>query len=448
MIRMKPNTQWKQGFALLLLSSLVGCVTEIAETEPLVCEPGIRKCDETSTKILECHANGAAWTLHAYCPNNAFCVNESCTGDGANSFEAQGNPGEGFTTGKNPEEDASVAGEGREGDTSVTEEDGTPDEVESPEDDGIAEPPSDTADSQDTDPENETETAGSGENDGSTDEDANLGEDIADPIEDVEGSEQAEEEEETSSLPLFIDTFDEELAITLEGSSTWTPHYCEDLWMIGGGSLSAQKDDGCGVGQNPNCCPYGSGTEEGPETGICSSAPINNFVTHGATDWDNYTLDVAYNHDDDDAIGAVFRFQDNDNYYLFSMTNDRINNPEGCSEQVGAASQILKVRQLPTDSQPTVAILGSSSTAYIPGEPGTFRIVADDTLISVFLQVDTEEGIWTEVMSVTDSEDSLLSGSVGLYMFESGLENCDDHCGFSSVIVLPGSHIPALNGAI
>ena len=69
------------AFGLLIAALLCGCSTEIVDISTVVCQPGTRKCDSTSTRVLECHPNGAAWVLVKYCTDKNFCVNGSCTGD-------------------------------------------------------------------------------------------------------------------------------------------------------------------------------------------------------------------------------------------------------------------------------------------------------------------------------------------------------------------------------
>ena len=80
----KHCLKWGLTMSFVLLW---GCTTETVDSSTLVCTPGIRQCDDTSTRILECHPNGAAWEIVSYCSAGGFCVNGACTGEGAAGFE-------------------------------------------------------------------------------------------------------------------------------------------------------------------------------------------------------------------------------------------------------------------------------------------------------------------------------------------------------------------------
>ena len=71
-----------QSWSLILLAGLVwGCETNYVKTTTLVCTPGERICDESLTKVLECHPNGAAWTIASYCIGGGFCSDNACVGE-------------------------------------------------------------------------------------------------------------------------------------------------------------------------------------------------------------------------------------------------------------------------------------------------------------------------------------------------------------------------------
>jgi hypothetical protein len=52
-----------------------------------------------------------------------------------------------------------------------------------------------------------------------------------------------------------------------------------------------------------------------------SDAGIENFAIIGQAEWQDYRVSTRLRSDDDGAIGMLFRYQDTDNYYLFSMDN-------------------------------------------------------------------------------------------------------------------------------
>ena len=94
---------------------------------------------------------------------------------------------------------------------------------------------------------------------------------------------------------------------------------------------------------------------------------------------------------DDDALGVIFRFQDGENYYRFSMDRERA------------------YRRLTKTVGGVTTILAEDGTAYQLNRWYTVKITVSDSAIQVSLDD-------VPLFSVTDS--SVPSGMIGLYSWE------------------------------
>ena len=226
---------------------------------------------------------------------------------------------------------------------------------------------------------------------------------------------------------LFVDDFDGAVE-TMNGVNGWESHYCDDQWQRGNGSATSTTDDGCGNGGE--CCDYAVFIEN--DGGICgNSEPTDNFVTVGSEAWGNYEYQVDYHHDDDDAIGAVFRYTNTANYYMFVMSNSIINGTNGCDEEVNGEARLYKMISGPTGAA-TATELASSPYAYEVGDPGSFKIIAVGNTLTVELDTN-DDGIYGELFSVTDNNNPHEQGSIGLFTYQSGGNDCGNNCGFTFV---------------
>ena len=104
--------------------------------------------------------------------------------------------------------------------------------------------------------------------------------------------------------------------------------------------------------------------------------------------WTDYTVSLTIRSEDDDAIGLMFRYQDNDNYYRFSWDKQR------------------SYRRLVKKQNGVFTLLAEDSVPYVTGQSYQLEIVAQGTTLQV--SIDS-----TLIFSVTDN--SLVSGSIALY---------------------------------
>jgi len=50
---------------------------------------------------------------------------------------------------------------------------------------------------------------------------------------------------------------------------------------------------------------------------------LGTLAWHGSLAWEDYTISASFNNSDDDSVGLIARYQDANNYYRFSLDNQR-----------------------------------------------------------------------------------------------------------------------------
>jgi len=111
------------------------------------------------------------------------------------------------------------------------------------------------------------------------------------------------------------------------------------------------------------------------------------YYTAG-TSWTDYQLSMTIRSTDDDDIGAMFRYKDNNNYYRFSW-----------DKQNG-------YRRLVKKQNGVFTLLAVDAVPYIVGQTYQLKIIAQGSLLQVSIN-------GTPIFSVTDT--SLSSGTIALY---------------------------------
>lgn len=132
-----------------------------------------------------------------------------------------------------------------------------------------------------------------------------------------------------------------------------------------------------------------------------SSLPKLGTYTYygGGLAWTDYSLDLLLESADDDAIGVMFRYQDNDNYYRFSWDRSR------------------GYRRLVKKQAGVFTLLVQDSVLYNIGQTYQVHIGAQGSSLTV--EIDG-----TPVFSVVDS--SLATGSIALYTWGNAGSLFDD----------------------
>jgi len=106
------------------------------------------------------------------------------------------------------------------------------------------------------------------------------------------------------------------------------------------------------------------------------------------TGWTDYTTAVTFKSDDNDTIGVMFRYQDENNYYRFSWDRQRSS------------------RRLVKCVAGQFTLLAEDSVPYVIGQNYQLKIVADGNTLQVSID-------GSSIFSVNDS--SLFSGTIALY---------------------------------
>ena len=115
--------------------------------------------------------------------------------------------------------------------------------------------------------------------------------------------------------------------------------------------------------------------------------------------WTDYWLTLTMGSDDDDAIGVMFRYHDNDNYYRFSWDSQ------------------LGYRRLVKCENGKFVLLAEDSEPYVPGESYQIEVVADGTTLEIW--VDGSPIFYVE-------DDSISEGTIALYSWANNGSYFDD----------------------
>jgi hypothetical protein len=120
-----------------------------------------------------------------------------------------------------------------------------------------------------------------------------------------------------------------------------------------------------------------------------------------ATTWTDYRVRVTMSSTDNDALGVMFRYQDNDNYYRFSWDSSR------------------RYRRLVKKENGQFVVLAEDKESYVIGQTYDVEIVADGTTLE----------IWIDGELVLCAEDgSLAEGTIALYSWGNEGSYLDDIC--------------------
>ncbi len=123
------------------------------------------------------------------------------------------------------------------------------------------------------------------------------------------------------------------------------------------------------------------------------------FALYTAGLWMDYRVRLTMRSDDDDALGVMFRYQDNDNYYRFSWDSQRT------------------YRRLVKRENGLVTLLAEDREQYVPGQTYQVEIVVQGPQLEVWLD-------GAQIFAVTDT--SFASGTIALYAWANEGSAFDD----------------------
>ncbi|MBR58792.1 MAG: hypothetical protein CMH54_12325 [Myxococcales bacterium] len=247
---------------------------------------------------------------------------------------------------------------------------------------------------------------------------------------------------------LFEETFDGDtnnLAtfITDDGGTSddvWVGFYCSqnpfggDRWRTDrSGGVMAKSDDGC-CGSNCNYAVYSN---------CGSSDPLDNHITIGSKEWDNYRYQVRFRNSDNDTMGVVFRYQNTGNFLMFIMSNDRAPVPlDTCAEDV-EGSWLVRVAQTNPEEPGISEIIAGTNSSYDEDEVHLLTVEVEYAQIRVWLDGDLPTGSEPEnlIFDVEDDDlpENLFRGQIGLFAFDNGTSQgpcgAENACWFDDIRV-------------
>ncbi|MBM4355353.1 MAG: hypothetical protein FJ109_16465, partial [Deltaproteobacteria bacterium] len=210
----------------------------------------------------------------------------------------------------------------------------------------------------------------------------------------------------------YVNTFDTDYA-AFGGNDGWFYSYCGDTWTTAlNGGVAPLTDDGCGTTDgcsNENNCGYNYYVG----TNCSGSDPVDNHVQGGSILWKDYQLTARFRNEDNDTFGFVFRYRNNANFYLYTMSREYAPNPPCAQTYVG--SRLYRI------SSGSPSLLGQSALTYEISKEHSVRITVNGSAVTVELDVNSD-GQFSDgetAVSVTDGQ-PLPNGRVGFYAYDNG----------------------------
>ena len=206
----------------------------------------------------------------------------------------------------------------------------------------------------------------------------------------------------------YEETFDSYRTSSFSGTDGWESGYGEDEWSARYGYLYANTDDNGGTWGSGDAC--------------------DNYIVDTDESYADFTYAGELYANDDDTIGLVFRWQDEENYYLaiFADNGSRPSTGTG-SATTGDGGWLYAI------SAGVATQLDSTTTTYSKGRTHKYKIVADGSDFAVWLDAD-DDGAWDsgeEVMTATDT--TFTEGAFGAYCYDNG--SSFGGCGLTEVSI-------------
>ncbi len=181
-----------------------------------------------------------------------------------------------------------------------------------------------------------------------------------------------------------------------DANATAGVSYCYVVRSFNTGGVSAPSNSACGTAPastsgDPVASGSGStdgtGSTDGSSTGG-SSAPTIAVGSYSGSKWKDYSVSLTMKSADNDSIGVMFRYLDNDNYYRFSWHNE------------------TKTQQLVKRENGAFKVLAKRTATYTSGRSYSLAISANGSQLKVAVDGAT-------IFTVTDT--SFADGTIGLY---------------------------------
>ena len=193
-------------------------------------------------------------------------------------------------------------------------------------------------------------------------------------------------EEPTGDSSLFLDKFEDSNNKGLVFKETFGPNALDHYTIVDEGTEGGPSDWKVSAGHLVQT----SNIHGGSVSGEVPDKPGTMAIVRSVP-WDNIRATaILRSSDDDDAIGIVFRYQDVNNYYRFSMDRER------------------KYRRLVKKFNGNISILWEDDVAYNQNQPYTVTIEAYGRRMLGYLDN-------ALLFSIEEDDDTIPLGVVGLY---------------------------------
>ncbi|MDG1479815.1 MAG: hypothetical protein P8R54_09495 [Myxococcota bacterium] len=191
----------------------------------------------------------------------------------------------------------------------------------------------------------------------------------------------------------YYDDYPDEEAV--DGYQAWVSGYSGDEWY------------GYQDGEIPLV--YSLSDDNGGSFGSGDAA--DNWLVYEDASWNDAMFKTVFYSEDDDALGLVFHFQDDENYYMFLMSQD------STPVSVGSDSFMALVKVEDGDA----TVLESEREDYRLDSLNTIAIEYNDGTITVsYWEDDDSDG--SPDVSFSAEDDSFEGGALGFYSYDCGYE--------------------------
>lgn len=175
--------------------------------------------------------------------------------------------------------------------------------------------------------------------------------------------------------------------------------YCYRVRAFNSAGTSGSTNAACATVKSTTSSPSPSSPPPGDTSTPSGSTATPTTTTPAGNLWTDYLVSAKIRSTDNDAIGIMFRYQDEDNYYRFSWL------AEG------------KTRRLEKRVNGTFKVLAQDSAAYTAGQIYTVQISASGSSLKVVID-------GRSIFTVTDT--GLSKGTIGLYSYYNAGSYFDD----------------------
>lgn len=212
-----------------------------------------------------------------------------------------------------------------------------------------------------------------------------------------------------ADIVAYREDFDSSNTASYSGTGGWVSGYSGDDWSpVTGDGVYSDADDADGT--------WGS------------DSAIDDHLVYTREAWSDHTFGVTlYAADGGDTSGLVFRYQDDQNFYLFFLTTDKAPGTGAGGQTTGSGAYLYVVEDgFATELAHNNGVVwgGASQAIEVVVEGDTLSVYVDE---NYSLDVDSTE----RVISVKDS--TFTEGNVGLYCYNNG--GYYTLCNFDDVVV-------------